>query len=109
MDEGVLILLNSLTNDEIKEFLTETNSNDEFIVRQSLIESRLFKRDLISNRFSFLNTRESLVVGNRGAITEYYNGYAHTDPLLSINGKQAFCVMFEMKVHLVELLLLIKD
>lgn len=97
MDEGVLILLNSLTNDEIKEFLTETNSNDEFIVRQSLIESRLFKRDLISNRFSFLNTRESLVVGNRGAITEYYNGYAHTAPLLSINGKQAFCVMFEMK------------
>lgn len=97
MDEGVLILLNSLTNDEIKEFLTETNSNDEFIIRQSLIESRLFKRDLISNRFSFLNTRESLVVGNRGAITEYYNGYAHTAPLLSINGKQAFCVMFEMK------------
>lgn len=97
MDEGVLILLNSLTNDEIKEFLTETNSNDESIIRQSLIESRLFKRDLISNRFSFLNTRESLVVGNRGAITEYYNGYAHTAPLLSINGKQAFCVMFEMK------------
>ena len=97
MDEGVLILLNSLTNDEIKEFLTETNSNDEFIIRQILIESRLFKRDLISNRFSFLNTRESLVVGNRGAITEYYNGYAHTAPLLSINGKQAFCVMFEMK------------
>lgn len=97
MDEGVLILLNSLTNDEIKEFLTETNSNDEFIIRQSLIESRLFKRDLISNRFSFLNTRESLVVGNRGAIIEYYNGYAHTAPLLSINGKQAFCVMFEMK------------
>lgn len=97
MDEGVLILLNSLTNDEIKEFLTETNSNDEFIIRQSLIESRLFKRDLISNRFSLLNTRESLVVGNRGAITEYYNGYAHTAPLLSINGKQAFCVMFEMK------------
>lgn len=97
MDEGVLILLNSLTNDEIKEFLTETNSNDEFIIRQSLVESRLFKRDLISNRFSLLNTRESLVVGNRGAITEYYNGYAHTAPLLSINGKQAFCVMFEMK------------
>ena len=97
MDEGVLILLNSLTNDEIKEFLTENNSNDEFIIRQSLVESRLFKRDLISNRFSLLNTRESLVVGNRGAITEYYNGYAHTAPLLSINGKQAFCVMFEMK------------
>ena len=97
MDEGVLILLNSLTNDEIKEFLTETNSNSEFIIRQSLAESRLFKIDLISNRFSLLNTRESLVVGNRGAITEYYNGYAHTAPLLSINGKQAFCVMFEMK------------
>lgn len=97
MDEGVLILLNSLTNDEIKEFLTENNSNNEFIIRQGLVESRLFKRDLISNRFSLLNTRESLVVGNRGAITEYYNGYAHTAPLLSINGKQAFCVMFEMK------------
>ena len=81
----------------MKEFLTENNSNDEFIIRQSLVESRLFKRDLISNRFSLLNTRESLVVGNRGAITEYYNGYAHTAPLLSINGKQAFCVMFEMK------------
>lgn len=97
MDEGVLILLNSLTNDEIKEFLTENNSNDEFIIRQSLVESRLFKRDLISNRFSLFSTRETLVVGNRGAITEYYNGYAHTAPLLSINGKQAFCVMFEMK------------
>lgn len=97
MDEGILILLNSLTNDEIKEFLTATNSNSEFISRKSLAESRLFKRDLISNRFSLLNTRESLVVGNRGAITEYYNGYAHTAPLLSINGKQAFCVMFEMK------------
>ena len=97
MDEGVLILLNSLTNDEIKEFLTETNSNSEFIIKQSLAESSLSKRDLISNRFSFLNTRESLVVGNRGAITESYNGYAHTAPLLSINGKQAFCVMFEMK------------
>lgn len=97
MDEGVLILLNSLTNDEIKEFLTETNNNDEFIIRQSLVESRLFKRDLISNRFSLFSTRETLVVGNRGAITEYYNGYAHTAPLLSINGKQAFCVMFEMK------------
>ena len=97
MNEGVLILLNSLTNDEIKGFLTEINSNDEFIVRQSLVESRLFKSDLISNRFSFLNIRETLVVGNRGAITDYYNGYAHTAPLLSINGKQAFCVMFEMK------------
>lgn len=97
MDEGVLILLNSLTNDEIKEFLTKTNNNDEFTIRQSLVESRLFKRDLISNRFSLFSTRETLVVGNRGAITEYYNGYAHTAPLLSINGKQAFCVMFEMK------------
>lgn len=97
MDEGVLILLNSLTNKEIKEFLTETNNNNEFIIRQSLVESRLFKRDLISNRFSLFNTRETLVVGNRGAITEYYNGYAHTAPLLSINGNQAFCVMFEMK------------
>lgn len=97
MDEGVLILLNSLTNEEIKEFLTETNNNNEFIIRQSLVESRLFKRDLISNRFSLFNTRETLVVGNRGAITEYYNGYAHTAPLLSINGKQAFCVMFEMR------------
>ena len=97
MDEGVIILLNSLTNDEIKAFLTENNSNGEFIIRQSLVESRLFKRDLIINRFSLFNTRETLVVGNRGAIIEYYNGYAHTAPLLSINGKQAFCVMFEMK------------
>ena len=73
MDEGVLILLNSLTNDEIKEFLTETNSNDEFIIRQSLVESRLFKRDLISNRFSLLNTRERR--GNIGHNRNKRNGY----------------------------------
>lgn len=73
MEEGVLMLINSLSREEIEKISTN-------------------ELTLISNT---LNIRESLIVGNRGAVTEYYQGYAHTAPMLSVDGKQAFCAMFE--------------
>ncbi len=73
MEEGVLILINSLSREEFEKIATN-------------------ELTLISNT---LNIRESLIVGNRGAVTEYYQGYAHTAPMLSVDGKQAFCAMFE--------------
>ncbi|MDU2673078.1 MAG: thioester domain-containing protein [Clostridium sp.] len=73
MDEGVLILINSLSKEEVEQFSANVIN-------------------LIPN---ILNIRESLIVGNRGAVTEYYQGYAHTAPMLSVDGKQAFCAMFE--------------
>lgn len=73
MEEGVLILINSLSREEFEKISTN-------------------ELTLIPNT---LNVRESLIVGNRGAVTEYYQGYAQTAPMLSVDGKQAFCAMFE--------------
>lgn len=73
MEEGILILINSLSREEFEKIVTN-------------------ELTLISNT---LNIRESLIVGNRGAVTEYYQGYAHTAPMLSVDGKQAFCAMFQ--------------
>lgn len=79
MDEGLLILVDSLSTEEMNAFLQESLAN--FVSSDSNV--------------AFRSARESLVVGNAGAYTEYYGGYAHTAPMLSIDGKQAFCVMFD--------------
>jgi len=79
MDEGLLILINSLTSEDMNAFLEKQLAN--FISSDS--DSAL------------LETRDSLVVGNAGAYTESYNGYNYTAPMLSVGGRQAFCVIFE--------------
>jgi Prealbumin-like fold domain len=82
MEEEVLILVDSLSREEAENLLIEPISL-----------GRRFRRSTLS----FLDARANLLVGNRGALTEYYNGYAHTAPLLSVDGNQAFCVMFELQ------------
>lgn len=94
MDEGVLILLNSLTNNEMEAPII-SNNNDLETIEDTILENGTLNRVVRRTITTLFFSMENLVVGNRGAVTEYYNGYAHTAPRLSVNGKQAFCVMFE--------------
>lgn len=87
IDEGISLLVKSLSDKEVNNALKE---NEEYRLS-------LKNQSLISSIFNMFSSRANLVVGNGGAVTEYYNGYAHTAPLLSVDGKQAFCVMFELK------------
>lgn len=93
IDEEILILVNSLSYSDINEFLALSDSKNNFYFKD--FREVLRTRNKLNNSNSLSISARNLVVGNAGAVTEYYNGYAHTAPMLSVAGKQAFCVTFE--------------
>ena len=88
MDEKLLVLLESLSSEEILALTQAPLAN--LISSSDEVDS-----SISTSTFRSADPKASLVVGNAGAYTEYYNGYAHTAPMLSVDGKQAFCAMFE--------------
>ena len=93
IDEEILILVNSLSYSDINEFLALSDSKNNFYFKD--FREVLRTRNKLNNSNSLSISARNLVVGNAGAVTEYYQGYAHTAPMLSVAGKQAFCVTFE--------------
>lgn len=96
IDEEILILVNSLSYSDINEFLALSDSKNNFYFKD--FREVLRTRNKLNNSNSLISasiSARNLVVGNAGAVTEYYQGYAHTAPMLSVAGKQAFCVTFE--------------
>jgi len=93
IDEEILILVNSLSYSDINEFLALSDSKNNFYFKD--FREVLRTRNKLNNSNSLSISARNLVVGNAGAVTEYYQGYAHTAPMLSVAGKKAFCVMFE--------------
>lgn len=93
IDEEILILVNSLSYSDINEFLALSDSKNNFYFKD--FREVLRTRNKLNNSNSLSISARNLVVGNAGAVTEYYQGYAHTAPMLSVAGKKAFCVTFE--------------
>lgn len=93
IDEEILILVNSLSYSDINEFLALSDSKNNFYFKD--FREVLRTRNKLNNSNSLSISARNLIVGNAGAVTEYYQGYAHTAPMLSVAGKQAFCVTFE--------------
>lgn len=95
MDSKVLTLVKSLSKDEVNEVI---DKEAPFIKGDNKSILRI-DNDLENNKgYAYaepLFASGDLVVGNKGAVTENYNGYPHTAPFLSVGGRQAFCVMFE--------------
>lgn len=99
VDEEIITLIPAMSSAELEAYANTLSNEIDFILDEG--NEELFK-DKLSNFFTVLFGNENkevstkaLITGGGMGVTEVYNGYAVTAPMLSVNGKQAFCIQFD--------------